>query len=133
MATSTLVWIVVAVVAAVLVLGALVWVARNRRNERRHIEAGEIRDLAEEESFHVGRREALADEATDRARVARAEADAMAEEAAELQQRAADRRHLAAHSREELNRQWDRADTIDPASSTPEEPRTGRGDAARGS
>ncbi|MFC4603281.1 hypothetical protein [Rhodococcus kronopolitis] len=125
MATSTTIWIVVAAVAVIAILAALAWVARNKRNEHRHVEAEEIRTQAGEESLRVGQREALADETAAKARAAQAEAEAKAAEAEGLEQRAAAHRIEATDSRDELNQQLDRADTIDPASTTPEAPRPG--------
>ncbi|BBY41084.1 hypothetical protein MMAN_52180 [Mycobacterium mantenii] len=115
MTTSTIILIVVAVVAIVLI-AALVWVARNKRNQHRHIEAGKIRDQAREESLHVRQREALADETAARARAAQAEADVKSAQASGLQQQAAAHRGEAATSRDELNQQFARADKMDPHS-----------------
>jgi len=123
MTTMTIVWIVVAAVAALVIVAALVWVARNKRNQHRHVEAEKIRDQAREETLHVRQREALAEETAAQARAAQAEADAKAAQASGLQQQAAARRSEAAASRGELNEQWDRADKLDPASQTPETPR----------
>ncbi len=127
MTTSSIVWIVVVVVAAVLLVAGLVWVARTKRNQHRRVQAGDIREKAVQQSHEVGQREALADETAAKARVAQAEADALAAQAAGLQHQAQARHTDAATSRSEVNRQFERADKMDPdapASDTP------RGDAA---
>ena len=118
MTTSTIVLIVVVAVAAVLLVAAIAWVARNKRTEHRRVHAGDIREKAVEQSHEVGQREALADETAAKARVAQAEADAKAAQAAGLQHQAQARRTDAATSRSEVNRQFERADKIDPDSDT---------------
>ena len=123
MTTSSIVLIVVAAVAALLIIAALAWVARNKRNQHRHVEADKIREQAKEETLQVRQQEALADETAAKARSAQAEADVKAAQASGLQQKAAVHRNEAATSRDQLNEQLDRADTMDPASQTPETPR----------
>jgi FtsZ-interacting cell division protein ZipA len=118
MTTSTIVWIVVVVVAAALLIAALAWVARKKRTEHHRVQAGDIREKAVEQSHKVGQREALADETAAKARAAQAEAEAMAAHAAGLQHQAQARRTDAATSRSEVNRQFQRADKIDPDSDT---------------
>lgn len=116
MATSTVVLIIIAAVVAILLIAGLTWVARNKRNQHRHAEAEKIREDAREETLHVKQHEALADETAAKARAAQAEADVKAAQAAGLQQQAAVHRGEAVTSRDHLNDQWDRADTLDPAS-----------------
>ncbi|MBN3511933.1 hypothetical protein JYB55_24185 [Mycolicibacterium septicum] len=123
MSTSSIVFIVLIVFAAVLLIAAIAWVARNKRNQHRHVAAEEIRESARDETRQVRQREAQADETAARARAAQAESDVKAAQASGLQQQAATHRTQAATSRHELNEQWDRADTLDPASQTPETPR----------
>jgi FtsZ-interacting cell division protein ZipA len=118
MATSTIVLIVIAAVVAILLIAGLAWVARNKRNQHRHVEAGKIRQDAQQETLHVKQREALAEETAAKARAAQAEADVKAAQASGLQQQAAVHRGEAATTREHLNEQWDRADTLDPAAPT---------------
>ncbi len=120
MTTSTIVLIVVIALAALLLIAALVWVARNKRNQHRHTEAENIRDEARDESRQVAQREALAEETAARARAARAEADIKAAQAKGLQQEAAGHHREAVASRDDLNEQFDRADTLDPATPTPQ-------------
>src|SRR3984885_12460461 len=116
MVTSTTVLIIVAAVAAVLLIAGLTWVARNSRNRQHHVEADKIREDARHETLLVNQQEALADETAAKARAAAAEADVNAAQAAGLQQQAAVHRGEAVTSRDHLNKQWDRADTLDPAS-----------------
>ena len=124
MTTSSIVLIVVLAVAALLLIAAFAWLARNKRNQHRHVEADNIRAAAKEETLQVRQREALADETAAKARAAQAEADVKAAQASGLQQQAAAHRTEAATSRDQLNEQWDRADKLDPAAQTPETPRT---------
>jgi FtsZ-interacting cell division protein ZipA len=123
MTTSTIVWIVVVVIAAALLVAAIAWVARKKRTEHRRGQAGDIRDKAVEQSHDVGQREALADETAAKARVAQAEAEALAAHSAGLQHQAEAHRTDAATSRSELNREFERADKIDPDSPTSDTPR----------
>ena len=125
MTTSTIVLIVVVAVAAILLIAALVWVARNKRNQHRHVEAGKIRDQAREETLQVRQREALADETAAKARAAQAEADVKAAQASGLQQQAAAHRSEAVTSRDELNQEFERADKMDPHSQTSDTAREG--------
>jgi flagellar biosynthesis/type III secretory pathway M-ring protein FliF/YscJ len=113
MNTSNTVWIVTAVVA-VLVIVALVIAARRAARRRREREAEGIRERAQVETAKVERREALAAETAAKARAAQAEAEAKAAEAARLQDRASTHQTEAASSREQLDEQWKRADSLDP-------------------
>ena len=123
MTTSTIVWVVVVVVAAALLVAAIAWVARKKRTEHRRVQAGDIREKAVEQSHEVGQQEALADETAAKARAAQAEAEAMAAHSEGLQHQAQARRTDAATSRSELNREFERADKIDPDSPTSDMPR----------
>ena len=123
MTTTSIVLIVVVAVVAILLIATIAWVARNKRNQHRHVEADKIRDQAKDETLQVKQREALADETAAKSRAAQAEADVKAAQASGLQQQAAAHRSEAAASREQLNEQLVRADTMDPASPTPETPR----------
>jgi len=130
MTTSTIIWIVVVVVALSLLVAAIAWVARKKRTEHRRVQAGDIREKAVEQSHEVGQREALADETAAKARAAQAEAEAMAAHSEGLQHQAQARRTDAATSRSELSREFERADKIDPDSPTSDTPRGDRGDDA---
>jgi hypothetical protein len=123
MTTSTIVWIVVIVMAAVLLVAAIAWVARKKRTEHRRVQAGDIRDKAVEQSHEVGQREALADETAAKARAAQAEAEALAAHSAGLEHQAQARHTEAATSRSEVNREFERADKVDPDSPTSDTPR----------
>lgn len=128
MDTSTVIWIVVAVVV-VLIAAAVIWTLQRQRTEHRRVEADNIREEARKESFKIGQREALADETAAKARTAAAEADAKSAEAARLQQRAGEHSSEAASAREELDGERARADRIDPdsgAGDTAEHPRSDR-------
>jgi Tfp pilus assembly protein PilE len=125
MAISTTALIIVAAVVAILLIAGLTWVARNKRNQHRHVQADKIREDAGQETLHVKQQEALADETAAKARAAQAEADVKAAQASGLQQQAAVHRGEAVTSREHLNEQWDRADTLDPTSGTAETPPSG--------
>jgi FtsZ-interacting cell division protein ZipA len=114
MTTNTIVLIVVVAVVAILLIATIAWVARNKRTQHRRVEAGNIRDKATEQSHKVGQREALADETAAKARAAQAEADAKTAHATGLQHQAEMRRNDAATARDEVNQEFERADTIDP-------------------
>jgi hypothetical protein len=116
MATSTTILIIVAAVAGILLIAGLTWVARNKRNQQRHVEADKIREDATQKTLQVKQHEALADETAAKARAAQAESDVKAAQASGLEQQAAVHRGEAVTSRDHLNEQWDRADTLDPAS-----------------
>jgi uncharacterized protein HemX len=124
MSTGTIIAIAFFAVAVVFTVVALAWVLLNKRKEHRHVKANKIRDHAREETLQVRQREALAEETAAKARAAQAEADVKAAQASGLQQRAAAHRSDVASSRERLDKQWDRADTIDPATQTPEAARS---------
>jgi hypothetical protein len=120
MSTSVTIEIAFFAVAAVCVFIALCLVLINKRKQRRHIKADEIRQQAKDEVLEVNRREALADETAAKARAAQADADIKAAQASGLEQEAAAHRREAKASRDRLGEQWDRADSLDPASPTPE-------------
>jgi uncharacterized protein HemX len=122
MATSTIIAIVFAAVAAVLILTALGFVLVHKRTDRHRVEAGDIRDRAAEQSHEVGQREALAEETAAKARVAQAEADAKTAHASGLQHQAEARRSDAATARDDVNQEYLRADTIDPDSQNGDTP-----------
>ena len=121
MSTTSIVLIVLAAVVAILLIATIAWVARNKRNQHRRVEAGDIRDKAADESHRVGQREALADETAAKARVAQAEADAKAAHAKGLQHQAQVRRSDAASARDEVDQEFERADKIDPDTQTPDD------------
>ena len=113
MSNNQIAWIVIAAVAVVLIV-VLILVARRAALHRRQRQAEQIRQEAGVQTEKVERREALAAETAAKARAAQAEADAKAAEAARLQSRAGAHQNEAATSREEVQKQWDRADKVDP-------------------
>jgi FtsZ-interacting cell division protein ZipA len=121
MDSTTVVWIVAAI-AAVIVIAALVFAARSRRNRHRHVEAERIRDDLTTHTAKVDKRQALADETTARARAAEAEAEAKAAEAARLKERAADHHEAVATSREDIEERRRHADKLDPKTRVEDEP-----------
>lgn len=116
--TTTTIVVIAVVVAAILIIAALTWLVLNKRKEHRRGEAADIREKATEQSHEVGQREALADETAAKARAARAESDVRAAQAAGLQEQAAAHRSEAVTSRDELTKEFERADKIDPDSQT---------------
>lgn len=113
MDSTTVVWIV-AVIAAVIVIAALVFALRSRRNQHRHIEAERIREDITTHTAKIDKRQALADETAARARAAEAEAEAKAAEAARLKARAVDHHEAVATSREDIEERRRQADELDP-------------------
>jgi FtsZ-interacting cell division protein ZipA len=112
--SNTVVLIVAAVVVVLLLILAFAFVARGARDKKRRAEADRLREEAREESSRVEKREAIAAETDARARAAAAEAEAKAAEAARLSDRAAVHRDEAASAREQLDTQFQRADSLDP-------------------
>ena len=118
MTTSSIVLIVVVAIAAILLIAIIAWVARNKRNQHRRVEADKIREDAKEETRQVKQREALADETAAKGRAAQAEADIKTAQASGLQQQAAGHRSEAVTARDELNQEFERADKMDPDTQT---------------
>ena len=114
MDSTTIVWIVAAIVA-ILVIAGLVFAARSRRNQHRHIEAERIREDVTTHVAKVDKREALADETAAKARAAEAEAEAKAAEAARLKNQAESHREVrGGASREDIEERRRHADELDP-------------------
>lgn len=110
---NTAVWIVIAVVVVLLIVA--IAVALSKKSKQKRVEkAGEIRERAAERSAHVEHSEALAQKSEADARRAQAEADAKAAEAKLAQQRAHEHQGAAAGQRDELDREWERANKLDP-------------------
>jgi flagellar biosynthesis/type III secretory pathway M-ring protein FliF/YscJ len=118
MSTTNIAWIVIAVIGAVLVIATLIFAVNRATRRRRQRQAEEIREQAKLGTTRVERRQALADETAAKARAAQAEAEAKAAEAARLQERAASHQSEAARSREQLQEQWNQADSVDPRVTT---------------
>ena len=117
MATSTIVWIVIAVIAVIVVIGVLAWLARNQRDRRRISKADEIREQVRptRSTWSAGR---LAPKTAARARAAGAEAEAKAAEAEP--QGHADRHLSHATEARELDERRSRADALTRGSATAE-------------
>ena len=112
--SNSTIWIVVVAAVAVLALVVLVVAVSKARSRRRQRQAEEIREQARLETARVERHEALGQETAAKARAAQAEAEVKAAEAARLQEQAAKHQSEAATSREQLQEQWERADSISP-------------------
>jgi hypothetical protein len=120
MSTTIVIVIIVVAVVVILLVATLVWVLRRKRREHQRVEAEGIRDRAAEQEFEVGQREALAEETAARGRAAKAEGEAKAAQAEQLAQQAHVHRSEAADSRTDLDKEWERADEIDPDSTSGE-------------
>ena len=103
MATNTMVLMVVATFAALVLTSALALVAFKTRTQDRHSNGQTIRDQAEEIALRPRRQEALADEFETRANAAQVEADIKTVRAGTLQQQATAFRNEAVTSRDQLN------------------------------
>ncbi|WP_240761172.1 hypothetical protein [Mycolicibacterium sp. CR10] len=132
MDTNNVVWIVVAVLVALVVIGLAVFAARKAGNRRRSQEADRIRAEVDHESQRVEKRAALVEETEAKARAAKAEAEAKAAEAARLAETAATHRDSVTTSREDLAARREEADDLDPRTPRTDEPGTaGPGSAER--
>ena len=103
MVTNTMVLIVVAVFATLVLASLLILVAYKTRTQKRHGNGATIRDQAEEDALRLRRQEALADEFETRAHAAQVEVDIKAGRACTLQQQATAFRNEAVTSRDQLN------------------------------
>ena len=103
MATNTMVLMVVATFAALVLTSALALVAFKTRTQDRHSNGQTIRDQAEEIALRPRRQEALADEFETRANAAQVEVDIKTVRACTLQQQATAFRNEAVTSRDQLN------------------------------
>lgn len=110
---STTVLIVIIVIALVILLVAA-WVLLRKRREHQRVEARALRDRAAERDAEVAQREARAEEIAARSRAAKAEGEAKVAQAEQLAQQAHMDRSAAADSRTELDKEWERADKVDP-------------------
>jgi predicted lipid-binding transport protein (Tim44 family) len=118
MAISTIIGIAFFAVAAVLLFVALGVVVCRRSHTHHRVPACNSPDKAAEQSHTVGQREALAEETAAQARVAQAEGDAKTAHAAGLTHQAQALRSDAATARDDVKKDFERADTIDPDSQT---------------
>ena len=106
MGTNTIVWIVVAVVVLLALLGLAVFL-KKRSTVKRQEKADKLRQETHREEIEIRKREAEAQRV-------KADADRKAAEADELAASARDRDRDASSSREEMTRRYERADKIDP-------------------
>jgi uncharacterized protein HemX len=114
MATSTIVWIVVAVIALLVVIAVAAVFARKQRERSRIAKSDQIREQVRQDSVDVERREALARETAARARAAEAEAEAKAAEAERLKSHADKHFNHATDARSDLEERSSHADALDP-------------------
>ncbi|MFQ6332001.1 hypothetical protein ACLMAL_38620 [Nocardia sp. CWNU-33] len=116
---STTIVIVIVIVAVVVVL-LVAWMLMRQRREHQRVEAEGIRDRAAKQEFEVGQQQARANEVAARSRAAEAEGEAKAAQAEQLAQQAHVHHSEAADSRTELDKEWERADKVDPDSNSGE-------------
>lgn len=114
METSTIVWIVVAVIVIGAVIAFLVTRSGARRTEAGRAKAAEIREQATEHDRRLREREASAAEAQARSDLARVEAQKRELEAERLAEEAESRAGRAASVRQERDEQLRVADRHDP-------------------
>ncbi len=103
MVTNTMVLIIVASLATLVLAGALALVAYKTRSQKRHGKGETIHDQADEDALRLRRQEALADESAGRAHAAQVEIDIKTVRACRLQQQATAYRSEAVTSRDQLN------------------------------
>lgn len=114
MDTTSVIWIVVIVVALV-VVGLVFWNGRRQRDAYRRAQAEELREQLRHEDTEVRQRESVAAEGRARARAAKAEADAKAVEAERLINAADTDHSAAAAAREQLEQRRQQVDSLDPS------------------
>ena len=114
MDNNNAVWVVVAVVVALVAVGLLLWTLGRRRDAKRRAEAEELREQLRREDAAVRQREAMAAETAARARAAQAEAEAKAAEANRLQHAAEGHHAEVSSSREELEKRRATVAALDP-------------------
>jgi FtsZ-interacting cell division protein ZipA len=128
MDTSTIIWIVVAIVVLAIVVWFLLRRSRamkEKRLQHQRDEATELRRTAESERIEVQEREASAAKVDAEARLAQAEADRKAAEAARLQQEAQERSEQVGERRTHVEDRLRRADEVDPDHPGPDAQRRG--------
>ena len=112
---STILWIVLAI-AALLVIAALVYFATRKQKDVRRGKAKALREDASSRAEGLRQREAKAAEAHSRAQRAQTEAEQKAVEARNLRERAQREEQTVAESRAEVQERLRRADKLDPDS-----------------
>jgi hypothetical protein len=103
MATNTIVLIIVAAVAALVLVGILVAVMRVTRTQQGDDAVRNIRERADKRALQLRRQEAIADEAAATAHAALVEADIKTARADTLQHQATAFRSQAVTTRDQLN------------------------------
>lgn len=103
MVTNTMVLIVVAALALLVLAGMVAGVAYMTRTQQRHAYRGTLQDLAGEDVLRLRRQETLADESAARAHAAQVEVDIKTVRACSLQQQATAYRSEAVTSGDQLN------------------------------
>ncbi|MDQ4038082.1 MAG: hypothetical protein M3313_06980 [Actinomycetota bacterium] len=114
METSTIIWIVVAVLVVLALIAVAYKMSGRRKLDRQRTKADQIRQEAASEETTVRRHEADAAEQDALARQARAEADRKAAEAERLQLEAEERAEQASAKRSEHVDRLRSADEVDP-------------------
>ena len=114
MDTSTIIWIIVAVIVVAVVVALVARRSSARRVEAQRAEADSIRTQAQEHDRELRAREARAEETEAQARAARAEADRKAAEAKRLEAEAERHGEGAQEVREVRDEHLRRADETDP-------------------
>jgi biopolymer transport protein ExbB/TolQ len=113
---NNVVWIVIAALIALVVIGVVVMLALRTRNRRRVQEADRIREEVHHDTKRVERQASLVEETEAKARAAQAEAEAKAAEASRLADAASTRRDALNGAQEHLNARREHADKLDPRS-----------------
>ncbi|HET7761939.1 MAG TPA: hypothetical protein VFL46_06220 [Phycicoccus sp.] len=113
MTTGQLILIILLVLVAAVLVAVILRRGSARREEQR-VEAADLRSQAEAVAPTVAGRAAFAEQAEQRADVARAEAEEKAREAARLSEEAAEQRRAAEAARQEHEAILRRADDVDP-------------------
>ena len=123
MATNTMVLIVVAALAVLVLAGVLALVVYKTRSEQRHGKGETLRDQADKDELGLRRQEALAHESAARAHTAQVEVDIKTVRADSLQEQATVDRSDAVTSRDQLNELRGQADKLTAAGQPPAMPR----------
>jgi type II secretory pathway pseudopilin PulG len=104
MDTSTWIWIIVAILVVLIIVGVIAAMAGKKRQESHRTRAGELREQAGAQATGVQQREADARGTSARAEQARAEADRLSAEARDKESTAAEYRENQADSLREADR-----------------------------
>ncbi len=110
---STVLWIVLGIVALLAIAAAIYFATRKQKDTRRR-KAKSLREDAKPHVESLREREASAEQAHSRAQRAQAEAEAKGSEARKLRERAQREEQAARESREKVKERLRKADKIDP-------------------